>query len=116
VEKVCSHLLVLRKGKVLAYAPAEQLQKDTGQSSLEHRFVHLVEEGRLLVYLCCGRGRNHWPLRDIIYYPHRADRSSIRIHDGENLRIRHEIAKVCHRKSIGTTISDVDLKYPVVIV
>jgi ABC-2 type transport system ATP-binding protein len=45
VEKVCSHLLVLRKGKVLAYAPAEQLQKDTGKSSLEHTFVHLVEEG-----------------------------------------------------------------------
>jgi len=44
VEKVCSHLLILRKGTVLAYAPTEDLQKETGKSSLEHSFVHLVEE------------------------------------------------------------------------
>jgi len=45
VEKVCSHLLLLRKGTVLAYAPAAELQRETGKSSLEHSFVHLMEEG-----------------------------------------------------------------------
>jgi len=45
VEKVCSHLLILRKGAVLAYAPAAELQRETGKSSLEHSFVHLMEEG-----------------------------------------------------------------------
>lgn len=44
VEKVCSHVMILRKGKVLAYAATSELQKTVGQSSLEGAFVHLVEE------------------------------------------------------------------------
>jgi ABC-2 type transport system ATP-binding protein len=44
VEKVCSHVMILRKGKVLAYAATSELQKTVGQSSLESAFVHLVEE------------------------------------------------------------------------
>ncbi len=44
VEKVCSHVMILRKGKVLAYMPTADIQKTVGQSSLESAFVHLVEE------------------------------------------------------------------------
>ena len=44
-EKVCSHVLVLKNGTVLTYAPVEEVRRNTGQESLEHSFVHLVEEG-----------------------------------------------------------------------
>jgi ABC-2 type transport system ATP-binding protein len=44
VEKVCSHVMILRKGRVLAYDATNELQKSAGQSNLEHAFVHLVEE------------------------------------------------------------------------
>jgi ABC-2 type transport system ATP-binding protein len=44
VEKVCSHVMILRKGKVLAYAATPELERTAGQSSLESAFVHLVEE------------------------------------------------------------------------
>ena len=44
VEKVCSQVMILRKGKVLACAPTAEVQKTVGQSSLEGAFVHLVEE------------------------------------------------------------------------
>ncbi len=44
VEQVCSHLLILRKGDVLAYDKAEAIQKNIEHSSLERTFMHLVEE------------------------------------------------------------------------
>jgi ABC-2 type transport system ATP-binding protein len=44
VEKVCTRVMILRKGKVLAYAPTAEIQQRAGQSSLENSFVHLVEE------------------------------------------------------------------------
>jgi ABC-2 type transport system ATP-binding protein len=44
VERVCSHLLILRKGKVIACGRAEEIQQRIGQSSLERTFHHLVEE------------------------------------------------------------------------
>jgi ABC-2 type transport system ATP-binding protein len=44
VEKVCSHVMILRKGKVVAHAATAEVQKAFGQSSLENAFVHLVEE------------------------------------------------------------------------
>lgn len=44
VEKVCSHVMILRKGRVLAYAPTSELQKAVGQPNLEHAFLHLVED------------------------------------------------------------------------
>jgi ABC-2 type transport system ATP-binding protein len=44
VEKVCSHVMILRKGKVIAYAPTAELQKMAGQESLENAFIHLVED------------------------------------------------------------------------
>jgi len=44
VEKVCTRVMILRKGKVLAYAPSAEIQKEVGESSLENAFVHLVEE------------------------------------------------------------------------
>src|SRR5947208_14772170 len=43
VEKVCSHVIVLRKGRTLAYGHPAELMKSAGQSSLEHAFAHLVE-------------------------------------------------------------------------
>jgi ABC-2 type transport system ATP-binding protein len=44
-EKVCSHVLILKKGTVLTHGPVDEVRRSTGQSSLEHSFVHLVEEG-----------------------------------------------------------------------
>jgi ABC-2 type transport system ATP-binding protein len=44
VEKVCSQLLVLRKGQVIAYGSAEEVRQRIGQSSLERIFLQLVEE------------------------------------------------------------------------
>ena len=45
VEKVCSTVIVLRKGRTLAYGPPAELMKAAGQASLEHAFAHLVEGG-----------------------------------------------------------------------
>jgi ABC-2 type transport system ATP-binding protein len=44
VERVCSHLLILRKGKVIAHGRTEDIQRGIGQSSLESTFHHLVED------------------------------------------------------------------------
>lgn len=44
VEKVCSHVMILRKGRVLAYDATSELQNRAGQSNLEHAFIHLVED------------------------------------------------------------------------
>lgn len=44
VERVCSHLLILRKGKVIAHGRTEDIQRGIGQSSLEGTFHHLVED------------------------------------------------------------------------
>jgi ABC-2 type transport system ATP-binding protein len=44
VEKVCSHVMILRKGRVLAYALTDELQRSVGNKSLEEAFVHLVED------------------------------------------------------------------------
>ncbi len=45
VEKVCSSVIVLRKGRTIAYGPPVELMKTAGQASLEHAFAHLVEGG-----------------------------------------------------------------------
>jgi ABC-type Na+ transport system ATPase subunit NatA len=44
VEQVCSHLLILRKGEVLAYGTTEAIQHNVEHSSLEKAFVHMIEE------------------------------------------------------------------------
>jgi ABC-2 type transport system ATP-binding protein len=44
VEQVCSHLLILRKGNVLAFDTTKAIQTDIEHSSLESTFMHLVEE------------------------------------------------------------------------
>jgi ABC-2 type transport system ATP-binding protein len=44
VEQVCSHLLVLRKGDVIASGEAAAIQSGIGRSSLEATFMQLVEE------------------------------------------------------------------------
>jgi ABC-2 type transport system ATP-binding protein len=44
VEKVCSHLLILRRGKVIASGSTTDIQQRIGHSSLEHTFHHLVDD------------------------------------------------------------------------
>jgi ABC-2 type transport system ATP-binding protein len=44
VQQVCTHLLILRKGIVLAYGTTETIHNDVQNSSLERTFMHLVEE------------------------------------------------------------------------
>jgi ABC-2 type transport system ATP-binding protein len=44
VEKVCSHLLILRRGRIIAYESAAQLPKVRQEASLEETFAHLVDE------------------------------------------------------------------------
>ena len=44
VEQVCSHLLILRKGNVLACDTTAAIQSDIDHSSLERTFMHLVEK------------------------------------------------------------------------
>lgn len=44
VEKVCSHVIILRKGKALAYGSIEELKNSAALATLEETFSHLVEE------------------------------------------------------------------------
>src|SRR5712664_2364602 len=44
VEKVCTHLIVLRKGQVIAHGATSEVRERIGTSSLEGVFLHLVEE------------------------------------------------------------------------
>jgi ABC-2 type transport system ATP-binding protein len=44
VEKLCSHLLILRKGNLVAYGSVNDVLKMTGLATLEDSFSHLVEE------------------------------------------------------------------------
>ena len=44
VEQVCSHLLILRKGDVVASGTMESIQQNANYSPLEQTFMHLVEE------------------------------------------------------------------------
>jgi ABC-2 type transport system ATP-binding protein len=44
VERVCSHLLILRRGEVIASGPAEEIQRRIGRASLEQTFHDLVED------------------------------------------------------------------------
>jgi ABC-2 type transport system ATP-binding protein len=44
VEKVCSHLIILRKGQVIAHGATAEVLERIGKSSLEGVFLHLVED------------------------------------------------------------------------
>jgi ABC-2 type transport system ATP-binding protein len=44
VEKVCSQLIILRKGQVIAYGPTTEVVAKIGQSTLEGTFLQLVED------------------------------------------------------------------------
>ena len=44
VEKVCSRLVILRKGQVIASGSTEEVRQRIGQTSLENIFLHLVED------------------------------------------------------------------------
>jgi ABC-2 type transport system ATP-binding protein len=45
VEKICSQLIILRKGQVLAYGSTAEVLRSIGQSTLEATFLQLVENG-----------------------------------------------------------------------
>ena len=44
VEKICSHLIILRKGKVIAHGTTERVCEELGKSSLEGVFLQLVAD------------------------------------------------------------------------
>lgn len=44
VEKICSHLIVLRKGQVIASGSTSEVREGIGKSSLEDVFLQLVED------------------------------------------------------------------------
>jgi len=44
VEKVCSHIMILRKGKQLAYGSVDDLNRFQSMASLEETFSSLVQE------------------------------------------------------------------------
>jgi ABC-2 type transport system ATP-binding protein len=44
VEQVCTHLLILRKGEVVAYDETAAIRSNLENASLERTFMHLVEE------------------------------------------------------------------------
>ena len=45
VEKVCSHLIILRKGQVIAHGATSDVREQIGKTSLEGVFLQLVAEG-----------------------------------------------------------------------
>jgi ABC-2 type transport system ATP-binding protein len=44
VEKICSQLIILRRGQVIAYGSTSDVRQSIGQSSLETTFLQLVED------------------------------------------------------------------------
>lgn len=44
VEKICSRLIILRKGQVIAYGSTAEVRQSIGESSLESTFLQLVED------------------------------------------------------------------------
>jgi ABC-2 type transport system ATP-binding protein len=44
LEKVCSHLIILRRGEVVTYGAAKDLPRVSEEASLEQTFAHLVTE------------------------------------------------------------------------
>jgi ABC-2 type transport system ATP-binding protein len=44
VEKICSQLIILRQGRVIAFGPTAEVRAHIGQSSLEDTFLQLVED------------------------------------------------------------------------
>jgi ABC-2 type transport system ATP-binding protein len=44
VEKLCSHVIVLRKGNVIAYGSIDDLKRQRSMQTLEQTFSQLVEE------------------------------------------------------------------------
>jgi ABC-2 type transport system ATP-binding protein len=44
VEKVCSRLIILRKGRVIAHGATSQVREQIGQTTLEGTFLQLVED------------------------------------------------------------------------
>jgi ABC-2 type transport system ATP-binding protein len=45
VEKICSHLIILRKGQVIAHGTTGEVREEIGKPSLEGVFLQLVAEG-----------------------------------------------------------------------
>jgi ABC-2 type transport system ATP-binding protein len=45
VEKVCSHLIILRKGQIISHGTTGEVRQQIGKSSLEGVFLELVADG-----------------------------------------------------------------------
>jgi ABC-2 type transport system ATP-binding protein len=45
VEKVCSHLIILRKGQIISHGTTGEVRQQIGKSSLEGAFLELVADG-----------------------------------------------------------------------
>lgn len=48
VEKVCSQLIILRKGRVIAHGATSEVREQIGQTTLEGAFLQLVEDRDVL--------------------------------------------------------------------
>ncbi|MGA9885747.1 MAG: ABC transporter ATP-binding protein [Candidatus Acidiferrales bacterium] len=44
VEKICSHVMILKSGTVIAHTSTAELRQKLGEASLEQAFVHLVSD------------------------------------------------------------------------
>lgn len=44
VEKICSHVMILKSGTVIAHSSTAELRQKLGEASLEQAFVHLVSD------------------------------------------------------------------------
>lgn len=44
VEKICSHVMILNRGTVIAYTSTAGLHEKLGEASLEQTFVHMVSD------------------------------------------------------------------------
>jgi ABC-2 type transport system ATP-binding protein len=47
VEKICSQLIILRKGQVIAYGRTAEVLQNIGQSTLEGTFLQLTEGSKV---------------------------------------------------------------------
>lgn len=52
VEKICSHVMILNKGTIIACTPTADLHRKVGEASLEQAFVHLVSDRDAKVAAC----------------------------------------------------------------
>ena len=68
VERVCSHVIILQKGKQLAYGTVDDLKTFQQMPTLEAAFAHLVQEDDAPAS-ASGLGGGHCPLNEDLKSP-----------------------------------------------